>query len=318
MSILRRPSCPKITPGRPKPFRAFTLIELLVVIAIIAALVSLLLPAVQSARESARRTLCSNNIRQIGLGVMNYESAEGRLPHSGQGLTRDLTTKFNLQSTFALILPHLEETSTFDRIDQSVPYNATRSNKEVAKHVVDVFICPTNPLRSSPTDSLGFGCVDYGATIHCNIDPDTGQPNSAAIALGALGLNPNKLSTVTDGTSKTIAIAEDTGRHEGMGSLYEDPVEGGVRKQWRWADPDNAFGVSWKVNQQLRPWGGPDDCPWLTMNCGPNDEIFSFHPGGAYAVFCDGHVAFLAEETDHRVIRALVSRAENDHLLEVN
>ena len=312
MSILRRPRRTRKFPGRPTPLRAFTLIELLVVIAIIALLVTLLLPAVQSARESARRTQCSNNIRQIGLAVLNYESAEGRLPHSGQGLTRDLKTEFNLQSTFAIILPYLEETSTFNRIDKSVPYNATLANKNIAKHVVDVFICPTDPLRSSPTDSLGFGCVDYGATIHCNIDPNTGRPNSAAVTLGALGLKPNKLSKVTDGTSKTIAIAEDTGRHEEMGSLYEDPVEGGVRKQWRWADPDNAFGVSWRVNQQLRPWGGPDDCPWLTMNCGPNDEIFSFHPGGAYAVFCDGHASFLAEETDHRVIRALVSRAEND------
>ena len=294
-------------------FYAFTLVELLVVIAIIATLVALLLPAVQSARQSALRTQCSNNIRQIGLAILNYESAEGRLPHSGQGLTRDLKTKFNLQSTFAIILPYMEETSTFDRIDRSVPYNATDANKVVAKHVVDAFICPTNPLRSSPADSLGFGCVDYGATIHCNIDPTTGTPNSEAIALGALGLEPNKLSKVTDGTSKTIAMAEDTGRHEGMGSLYEDPIEGGVRKQWRWADPDNAFGVSWRVNEQLRPWGGPEDCPWVTMNCGPNDEIFSFHPGGAHAVFCDGHAAFLSEETEsNRAIRALVSRAESD------
>lgn len=312
MSDHCRPRQPGNVPDRSKPRRAFTLIELLVVIAIVAMLITLLLPAVQSARESARRTLCSNNIRQIGLAVMNYESAEGRLPHSGQGLTRDFKTQFNLQSTFAIILPYLEETGTFARIDKSVPYNATSANKELAKQVVDVFICPTNPLRSSPTDSLGFGCVDYGATIHCNIDPDSGLPSSAAVTLGALGLKPNKLSKVTDGTSKTIAIAEDTGRHEGMGSLYEDPIEGGVRKQWRWADPDNAFGVSWKVNQQLRPWGGPEDCPWLTMNCGPNDEIFSFHLGGALAVFCDGHVTFLAEETDHRVIRALVSRAGND------
>ena len=156
LKMLSNVDFPRSLSDRSAPPRAFTLIELLVVIAIIAMLVTLLLPAVQAARESARRTQCSNNIRQIGLGILNYESAEGRLPHSGQGLTRDFKTQFNLQSTFAIILPYLEETSTFDRIDKSVPYNATAANKELAKHLVDIFICPTNPLRSTPTDSLGF------------------------------------------------------------------------------------------------------------------------------------------------------------------
>jgi prepilin-type processing-associated H-X9-DG protein len=111
-------------------------------------------------------------------------------------------------------------------------------------------------------------------------------------------------------------MAEDAGRHEGMGSLYDDPVEGGVRKQWRWADPDNAFGVSWTVNFHSSPWGGPDDCPWKTMNCGPNDEIFSFHPGGAHVVFCDGHTLFLRDETSARSLRAMVSRAGLDKPLD--
>ena len=291
---------------------AFTLIELLVVIAIIGVLISLMLPAVQAAREAARRTHCTNNIRQIGLATLGFENANGVLPHSGQGLDDDLRTRFNLQSTFALILPYLEETSTYDLIDMSLPYNASESNKSVSKRTVSAFICPTNSLRSAPADSLGYGCVDYGATIHCNIDPETGLPDSSAIVLGALGLKPNKMCKITDGASKTIIMAEDTGRHEEMDSLYEDPIEGGVRKQWRWADPDNAFGVSWTVNFHRQPWGGPEECRWLTMNCGPNDEIFSFHPGGAHVAYCDGHVELLSNDTHHRVLRALVSRAGGD------
>ena len=289
----------------------FTLVELLVVIAIIGILVGLLLPAVQSARESARRTQCASNIRQIGLSILTYEETNRLLPHSGQGLTRDEPpqTRFNLQSTFALLLPYLEETAIFERIDQTVPYNATEGNRQTAQNVVPTFICPTNPLRDRPADSLGYGCVDYGATIHCNINPQTQLPDSGSLVRGALGLEPQKFALITDGASRTILMAEDTGRHEEMDSLYEDPVEGGVRKQWRWADPDNAFGVSWKVNFHLSPWGGPPECPWLTMNCGPNDEIFSFHPGGAHVVFADGHVALLSNDTSHLVIRAIVSRA---------
>jgi prepilin-type N-terminal cleavage/methylation domain-containing protein/prepilin-type processing-associated H-X9-DG protein len=290
--------------------RAFTLVELLVVIAIIGVLVALLLPAVQAAREAARRTQCANNIRQIGLSILNHESALRELPHSGQGLTNDIPPRmsFNPQSTFALVLPYIEESNAFALIDKSVPYNATNGNKSVAKTLIPSYICPTNPLRPGPADSMGYACVDYGATIHCNIDPETGRPNSAKITLGALGLKPRRMSTIKDGTSHTIVIAEDAGRHEGMDSLYTDPVEGGVRKQWRWADPDNAFGVSWPVNFHLNPWGGPSDCPWLTMNCGPNDEIFSFHPGGAHVVMADGHVEFLTDQVHHRVLRALVSR----------
>lgn len=289
----------------------FTLVELLVVIAVMSILIALLLPAVQAARESARRNSCLNNMRQIGIATLNYESAFKLLPHSGQGLTKDVPpkTEFNLQSTFTLLLPYLEETSTADRIDRKVAYNASEKNRTLSQISIETFVCPTNQLRDERKDSLGYGCVDYGPTIHCNIDPTTGKPSSKWIALGALGLKPQPISKVKDGTTNTLVMAEDCGRHEEMGSLYEDPVEGGVRKQWRWADPDNAFGVSWTINKFMRPWGGPEECPWATMNCGPNDEIFSFHPGGAHGVFCDGHAIFMQEEMDHVVLRALVSRA---------
>jgi prepilin-type processing-associated H-X9-DG protein len=213
-----------------------------------------------------------------------------------------------LHSAFALILPFLEQGNIHDKFDFRLAYNASPANQAISKNVISAYVCPTGVLRSSPRDSLGYGCVDYGATFHSNIDPVTERPNKAALTLGALGLARHRLDDVVDGASNTIAIAEDAGRNEEMSSLYEDPIEGGVRKQWRWADPDNAFGVSWAVNFHLSPWDGPEDCPWLTMNCGPNDEVFSFHPGGAQAVFCDGHVQFLKSEMPAVMLRALVSR----------
>jgi prepilin-type N-terminal cleavage/methylation domain-containing protein/prepilin-type processing-associated H-X9-DG protein len=300
----------------------FTLVELLVVIAIIAILVALLLPAVNAAREAARRSECINNLRQIGLATLNHESALRVLPHSGQGLLDDKappvgvssTMVFNLQSTFALLLPYLEEGSIHSGFDLKKAYNETPTNRQTAQHGIAPFICPTNPLRPNPADSLGYGCVDYGATIHCNIDPTTGRPSTASVklALGALGTIPHRISMIKDGTSHTMVMAEDAGRNETMGSLYDDPIEGGVRKQWRWSDPDNAFGVSFTPNFHLQPWGGPPDCPWLTMNCGPNDEIFSFHATGAHAVYCDGHAELLANEISHVALRSLVSRSEGD------
>ena len=98
--------------------RGFTLIELLVVIAIIAILVALLLPAVQQARESARRTQCKNNLKQIGLAVHNFESTYSRLPHSGQcDSTGSSSTTYMTQSTPTLLLPYIEQQNVYQQMD---------------------------------------------------------------------------------------------------------------------------------------------------------------------------------------------------------
>ncbi len=288
----------------------FTLIELLVVIAIIAVLIGLLLPAVQKVREAASRTRCSNSLRQLGIGLLNYESAHGYLPSSGQGTnyaTNPPSVAFDLHSTFTQLLPYVEQKNIYRMFDLSRAYNATPGNQAAARNVISILICPTNPLRSQPVDSQGYGCTDYAPVYYVDIDPLTGLRNRFTRADGGLILGRSTVLSITDGTSNTIAIAEDVGRNESMTMIYPDPV-GGLRQVHRWAEPDCAIGVSMGINNNRTPFGGPASCLWSVNNCGPNEEIFSFHPGGAQVLFCDGHVAFLNESLDPRELRKLITR----------
>jgi prepilin-type N-terminal cleavage/methylation domain-containing protein/prepilin-type processing-associated H-X9-DG protein len=296
--------------------RGFTLIELLVVIAIIAILIALLLPAVQQAREAARRAQCKNNLKQIGLAIHNYESSHGRFPSSGQGLvpTGFLGQFFDKHATFTHILPYIDQAPLSTKFDYSRYYNETPGNQAVAKTVIPGYLCPSASLRNGNVDTQGYAGIDYGATLHTNIDPNTGLPNSAQyLSAGALDWKCSRIAEITDGLSNTMAIAEDVGRNDTMLSLYDDPIDVGTkRKHWRWAEPDNAFGVSFTPNFHRFPFGGPSTCLWTSMNCGANDELFSFHTGGVHASFCDGRVTFLSDSIDYRVLRGLVTRAGNE------
>ncbi len=169
--------------------RGFTLIELLVVIAIIGVLVGLLLPAIQSARGMAFRTKCANNLRQIGLACMNFESVQKGLPRAGEHIITNwidpagsnggmpyapLKTQ-DLQSPLLMILPHLEQETLFRGFDLRYRYNqpdavplngepvAAPQNKVISQTVIDIFLCPSNPLsqyRTNNADSFGYGCAD--------------------------------------------------------------------------------------------------------------------------------------------------------------
>lgn len=233
----------------------FTLIELLVVVAIIGVLVSLLLPAVQAARESARRTSCRNNLRQLAIAALNFESAQKVLPTGGE--LDDSTTPtnpstgqaepfptFSLVSFFTAILPYAEETTVSAQYDPTHAYNDATApqNQTVAKTIIPWFLCPSSSIDQPDPD--GYGTTDYFPTIGTDIDPATGVRNSLTIVNGATGSTaPPTLAAVSDGTSHTILLAEASGRNFetsqwGQLGKYNDPVfgsSGGTAKQgWYW------------------------------------------------------------------------------------
>jgi prepilin-type N-terminal cleavage/methylation domain-containing protein len=223
-----------LVPVRRLRSRGFTLIELLVVIAIIAILIALLLPAVQQAREAARRTQCKNNMKQIGLAIHNYESTFTRFPTAGEGTNRSnpgfnptasSPHNFFPQSMFTMLLPLIDQSPVYNQFNMNYHYT-NAANVAAAQTKIPAFICPSNPVAQ--LDFFNFGCTDYMPIAYVDVEPLTGERNPATLAglTGAgysdtvLGLFGNKISQCTDGTSNSIMIIEDAGRPQNTIGAY--------------------------------------------------------------------------------------------------
>lgn len=225
--------------------KGFTLIELLVVISIIAILMSLILPAVQQAREAARRTQCRNNMKQIGLGIANYESSFARYCSSGEGTNENWTDATHVHgkrsffpvSTFVAILPFIDQAALFQNYDVKTHYTST-NNQAIAQTRVASYICPSNSVtgvENGANNASGkpYGYTDYMPIAYVDLN-DAGilqvsADNGKWDYDGGLGLFGRRVADVSDGTSNTIAVIEDCGRPANTVGKYQI---GGTSNPW--------------------------------------------------------------------------------------
>lgn len=273
---------------------AFTLIELLVVIAIIAILVALLLPAVQQAREAARRSSCKNNLKQIGLALHNYHDTHGVFPPSaieGHGWTAS-----------ALMLPQLEQSAMHDQLNVDGRIDlADPDILALARQPISVFMCPSAAepnVQQNQEIPVVVGGTTYRIAIS-NYLPISGTndlrcSSSKSAQNGMFFLNSNvRFRDVTDGTSNTFAFAERTTIGNSRGGTWAavrtDADSGG---SGHLCGPNNF--------EAIRDGSIPTRNSWSVINgtatyqFGPS----SLHTGGVQVLMADGAVRFVSENID--------------------
>jgi prepilin-type N-terminal cleavage/methylation domain-containing protein/prepilin-type processing-associated H-X9-DG protein len=293
--------------------RAFTLVELLVVIAIIAVLLGLLLPATQKVREAAARMRCQNNLKQIGLACHHHHDAYDMFPPAWVWapftVPQGQVTQ-NGAGTFPFLLPYLEQEALarlyrWDRRAQGP------ENQPVATTQLKVLQCPSaQPDRwvtaVEDPGNYSYGgkgaCGDYGGVKEIDTRlVDMGLVDRAADYRGVLTENHlTRIAEITDGTSQTILVTE----HAGRPTLWRAgrPVPGTYAIAAAWIAGTVTFGRGSSYDGTTKP--GP-----CAINCTNDREVYSFHAGGANAVFADGSVHFLKAGIDIRIFARLVTRA---------
>jgi prepilin-type N-terminal cleavage/methylation domain-containing protein/prepilin-type processing-associated H-X9-DG protein len=295
--------------------QGFTLVELLTVIAIIGVMVALILPAIQAARESSRRTQCANNLTQLAKGLLNFEATKKKFP-AGQRWSGPRSEPGTYSMAWsAIILPFIEQQTLADKLNFKL-HSTDPKNLPVTSTVISTYLCPSTAAieehrtpdarlyNLNPFPGDGLACLDYLGIS--GPDKDAKHPltkevygRQRGILIGTKGLPngdkledppPLKASDVTDGLSNTTWLTECTGRGVGIKDDELDSVHGA------WASGNNVTHIDKKINDTKTPKA------WY------EERIYAEHPGGAHFAMCDGSVQFMSDETGEKLIRSLCSR----------
>ncbi len=331
-------------PGRnPRPTmqsdRGFTLVELLVVVAVIAILVGLLLPAVQSARETARRCKCKNNMRNLALAALNYEAVQRRFPPAAQvregKLGDDVKPPLACHNGISFLLPHFEEGSKFEAIDFQWDWNHAKNVDQTKQNIGGILICPSAPEgrhRYHVTDYIAAERVDVAGTPSLEpliqrglIDDHSGAPDGSREWDGILQVDKMvvkknsatgewwidgdrtdrrfvKARHVTDGLSHTWMYYESAGKpllFEGRVQVGESPSS---NSRFRWASQ-----LTWMTINNFCGDG-------QIINCDNISKPYSFHEGGTNIAYADASVRFHTESLDPQVFVSLLTMAGGEYL----
>jgi len=298
----------------------FTLVELLVVIGVIGILMALLIPAVQMARESSRRAACQNNLKQIGLGILHFESVKQKYPPGKKwsGPPSDPSSFAMAWSSF--MLEHIEHSNIHNQINFKVSFTSP-ANLPATSQAISVYLCPsTGQIEDHRTVDAhltnlgglpgeGLGCIDYLGVS--GPDKDAKNPltkvlygRQRGVLIGTKGLPideerveppPVTVAMITDGLSNTICVAECTGRGVKMKDGAIDALHGA------WASGTNVSHIDGSINEKTPK-------VWYT------EQIHSDHPGGAHLLMCDGSAHFVPKSTSNSVIRSMASRDGQEDL----
>lgn len=324
---------------RPRP--AFTLIELLVVIAVVGVLVALLLPAVQKAREAARRSSCLNNLRQVGIALANHETARRQWPAGASNHVNKQVSPTPMVgfSWWVRVLPYAEETAVFQQLDFAGFHPGWTTlnghNGRLASGLAPAwFFCPSSELprffsvgqfRIAGAHYVGIaGASNEDGFPEARVNPCCYNAPGQIAAGGVLPPNKSvRAAEISDGLSKTLAVAEcsdysvdaDGGRRR---------VDGGVPNGWltgtqeRGTPPEyapylapdsadrraayNITTVRYAPNTRTYELEGVRD------DRGPNNPLLSPHPGVVHAVLCDGAAIGVLDDVDVTILKALSTR----------